>query len=425
MGGPAAAPGAQGQRRQGQQQQGPAGPHALPQEERQGEKGVVGAATVACAFGAQVAGVQFNTKRYASAAWLSEPCCLATDICHPFLCPPQRKTPERQPCSVSRLAPDGSPVAAAAATARDEPQLQRRRSSEEEGSSLVPKQLFVAGGEGGAASPPAASSRRGGQQRKQAAPKPACEEWAAFKAFMASPRRPVAGGAAGASPAAQQAAEQPQQAQPPAQQDQQQPMDVDGSQQESPAAAATPATAELPRPGSAKVAAAGTAASPAPASRTAAAPLSPKQGQLAKLPADLTPEKLLPAPGLCSSPVDKENGCSLGGWDGLWDDSACGPEAWPAPAAGAGPSGRSRPPAAVRRGLLLLQSPATERAAAAREQMASEAAEVLAADVLRLLRWVRFVVCWCPCCAALCGLCGGVWLFHSRHWVERKITPWA
>ncbi|KAI7835604.1 hypothetical protein COHA_010498 [Chlorella ohadii] len=301
----------------------------------------------------------------------------------------KRKTPERQPRGASRLAPDSSPVAAAAAAAQGVPQAQRRRSCEEEGDSLVPKQLFVGAGAGSAdslAEASAAPSQPGGQQGQQ---RQACDEWAAFKAFMASPRRPPASSSSSAPASAMpQPVERPQQA---AQQAQQQPMDVDSSQQGSPISAASPAAVEEQQAVPLSLAAGGLASSPS--SRAAAAPLSPRQAALAGTPPDLTPEKLLPAPGLAgglySAPVDKENGSSLGSW--AWGSSLDGPEGQPAPgataaAAPAAPANRSRPHAAVRRGLLVLESPATERAAAAREKMAAEAAEVLAADVLRLLR---------------------------------------
>lgn len=313
--------------------------------------------------------------------------------CHVlYFCSPQRKTPERQLRGASRLGPDSSPVAAAAAAAQGVPQAQRRRSCEEEGDSLVPKQLFVGAGAGTADSQPTAPGQQVSQQAQQGQ---ACKEWAAFKAFMSSPRR-LPTGSSGSAPASAmpQPAERPQQAAQQAQQAEQ-PMDVDSSQQGSPIAAAPsaeaePAVADQQQSGPVKFAAGGAASSSA--SRAAAAPLSPRQAALAGTPPELTPEKLLPGPGLVdglhSTPVDKENGSSLSSW--AWGSSL---EAEPArgPAAAAAPANRSRPHAAVRRGLLVLESPATERAAAAREKMAAEAAEVLAADVLRLLRWVLLV----------------------------------
>lgn len=285
----------------------------------------------------------------------------------------QRKTPEKLPRSASRLAPDSSLAAAAAPAAQDVPQTQRRRSCEEEEGSLVPKQLFVGGGEGSGDSPPAAPGQQGSQQGQQ--PQQVCEEWAAFKALVSSPRKGPASGDSTSAPAAatQQAAERLQQPEQRPQQGLQQPMDVESHQPCSLAATAAAPVGLEPQV-SPPTLAAGGAAGAAPAT----APLSPKQGAVSGPPADLTPEKMLPAPGLYSSPVDKENGCSLGSW--AWDSSPEGPDAWAAPAAAAAPASR---------GLLVLQSPATERAAAAREQMASEAAEVLAADVLRLLRWVQ------------------------------------
>lgn len=306
--------------------------------------------------------------------------------CLPFVL--QRKTPEKQPRSASRLAPDSSPVATAAAAEAQgvpQPEAQRRRSceeEEEEQGGLMPKQLFVGGGEGSADSVPAAPGQQGSQQDQQQ-PQQVCEEWAAFKAFVSSPRKGPASGGGTRAPAAAtpQAAERLPQPEQQPQRGLQQPMDVESQQGSLEAAAAAPVGVQ-PQVSSPSLAAGGAAGS-APAT----APLSPKQGALSGRPADLTPEKVLLAPGLYSSPVDKENGCGPGSW--VWDSSPEGPEAWAASAAAAAPSSRGQLPAAVRRGLLVLQSPATERAAAAREQMAAEAAEVLAADVLRLLRWVR------------------------------------
>ncbi|PSC76365.1 hypothetical protein C2E20_0854 isoform B [Micractinium conductrix] len=127
----------------------------------------------------------------------------------------KRKTPERPAAGRSRFGLwHGGANGGAAAAEGDEPPCRRRSSSGgQEGSAVLqPKQLFACadniGSSGGAGG--AGESCAGG-----------CAEWAAFKAFMASPRKPATPASPAVGTAQQQAQQDAQQAQQDAQQQQQ------------------------------------------------------------------------------------------------------------------------------------------------------------------------------------------------------------
>lgn len=250
------------------------------------------------------------------------------------------------------------------------PPLQRRRSSCDESSAsgsigsggssigswepfnLAPKQLQFGGScsNGKDCSGPAAAPAFPGRQHQP------CSEWVQFKAFMSSPQHPSA------PPAAPPTVAEPGRQSkggssliiscpPPVEQtDQQQPMDVD-----SPEAAAQTVVAVSRDSGTAAV-------TPAPRAAAPAQPLSPRQACAHEQ--EETPEK----PAQHSHPllsaaarVGKENGSSSS------SDGGSG-------------SGWALDTALLRS----LSSPATDRAAAAREH-SQTAADVISADMLLLL----------------------------------------
>ena len=275
----------------------------------------------------------------------------------------KRKSPEKAPASRSRLGAEcwaeaaavpasiiaGSGPAAAEAAAGAEGWKERpRRRRSADSDALGPKQLLFAGkaaSSGAALAPLAPPSPEGVQP---------CSEWEEFKLFMASPRRPSVNGAAVAPPPAtlpsSAAAVAGQQAQP---------MDLDAS-------SSCLQIATLP-------------VCSAVASHESAPPPLPPQPLSPRLPSlpFSTPVRLPPG-ALQPLPDNKENGSSGGSGGGGWvtfaaapcHDSPAGPD--PASLAGGGPC------AAVDRALLMLQSPATERAAAVRD--------ILAADIMLLMR---------------------------------------